>query len=190
METRNKINMFEIWFIRWWRDLGFKDKLTFSRDRVMENYMWAVGIIFEPQFSKCRIGLTKFVCILLVIDDMYDVYGLLDELECFTDAVKRYHRNMIIKDTTLFYLFPNHHIFFFFSEFPNCHFDDKHCSFYLCFFFLPFIIFFADGKWRQWRTYPNTWRFAMLLFLTSLMKWLVMSSKIMAWILWPILLKR
>ncbi|XP_050260036.1 probable terpene synthase 9 [Quercus robur] len=87
---------------RWWRELGFKDKLTFSRDRVMENYMWAVGIIFEPQFSKCRIGLTKFVCILLVIDDMYDVYGLLDELiECFTDAVKRYHRNMIIKDTTL-----------------------------------------------------------------------------------------
>ncbi|KAM3745095.1 hypothetical protein ACB098_06G100300 [Castanea mollissima] len=75
---------------RWWRDLGFKDKLTFSRDRVMENYMWAVGIIFEPQFSKCRIGLTKSVCILLVIDDMYDVYGLLDELECFTDAVKRW----------------------------------------------------------------------------------------------------
>ncbi|XP_075673462.1 putative terpene synthase 9 [Castanea sativa] len=75
---------------RWWRDLGFKDKLTFSRDRVMESYMWAVGIIFEPQFSKCRIGLTKFVCILQVIDDMYDVYGLLDELECFTDAVKRW----------------------------------------------------------------------------------------------------
>ena len=67
----------------------------------MENYMWAVGIIFEPQFSKCRIGLTKFVCILLFIDDMYDVYGLLDELECFTDAVKRYHRNMFIKDTTV-----------------------------------------------------------------------------------------
>jgi hypothetical protein len=56
----------------------------------MENYLWAMGMIFEPQFSKCRIGITKFVCILLAIDDMYDIYGSLDELESFTDAVDRY----------------------------------------------------------------------------------------------------
>ncbi|RXH68071.1 hypothetical protein DVH24_028218 [Malus domestica] len=37
------------------------------------------------------IGLTKFVCILTVIDDMYDVYGFLDELELFTDAVHRWN---------------------------------------------------------------------------------------------------
>lgn len=53
----------------------------------MENYIWAMGIIFEPQFSKCRVYLTKFVCILSAIDDMYDVYGRLDELELFTKAV-------------------------------------------------------------------------------------------------------
>ena len=88
--------------------MGFKDKLIFSTDRVMENYMWAVGIIFEPQFSKCRIGLTKFVCILTVIDDMYDVYGSLDELESFTDAVDRYNRNMIIEFTSLFLSCSNH----------------------------------------------------------------------------------
>jgi hypothetical protein len=78
--------------------LGFKDKLPFSRDRLMENYLWAMGIIFEPQFLKCRISITKFVCILLAIDDMYDIYGSLDELECFTDAVDRYKNkiNMII----------------------------------------------------------------------------------------------
>ncbi|XP_075668632.1 putative terpene synthase 9 isoform X1 [Castanea sativa] len=75
---------------RWWRDLGLAEELTFSRDRLMENYLWAMGIVSEPQFSKCRIGLTKFVCILTVIDDMYDVYGSLDELERFTDAVDRW----------------------------------------------------------------------------------------------------
>jgi hypothetical protein len=75
---------------RWWRGLGFKDELTFSRDRLMENYLWAMGSTFEPQFSKCRIGLTKLVCIITAIDDMYDIYGSLDELECFTDAVDRY----------------------------------------------------------------------------------------------------
>lgn len=75
---------------RWWRELGFQETLTFSRDRLMENYLWAMGIVFEPQFKKCRIELTKFVCILTAIDDMYDIYGSLDELELFTDAVKRW----------------------------------------------------------------------------------------------------
>ena len=73
--------------------MGFKENLSFSRDRLMENYLWAMGINFEPQFSKCRIGLTKFVCILTAIDDMYDVYGSPDELELFTNAVKRYNIN-------------------------------------------------------------------------------------------------
>ncbi|XP_059664573.1 probable terpene synthase 9 [Cornus florida] len=78
---------------KWWRDLGFKEKLAFSRDRLMENYLWAMGLICEPQFSKCRKGLTKFVCILSAIDDMYDIYGSLDELESFTDAVNRWDIN-------------------------------------------------------------------------------------------------
>ncbi|KAM1373238.1 hypothetical protein ACFX2I_023963 [Malus domestica] len=76
---------------RWWTDLDFEHKANFSRDRLMENYLWAMGINYEPQFSNCRIGLTKFVCILTVIDDMYDVYGFLDELELFTDAVHRWN---------------------------------------------------------------------------------------------------
>ncbi|KAK2650650.1 hypothetical protein Ddye_018139 [Dipteronia dyeriana] len=75
---------------RWWSQLGFKENLRFSRDRLMENYLWAMGINFEPQFSKCRIGLTKFVCVLTAIDDMYDVYGSPEELELFTNAVKRW----------------------------------------------------------------------------------------------------
>ncbi|XVF66946.1 hypothetical protein PTKIN_Ptkin10aG0080800 [Pterospermum kingtungense] len=74
----------------WWKELGFKAKLGFSRDRLMENYIWAMGIIFEPQFSKCRVYLTRFVCILSAIDDMYDVYGLLDELQLFTNAVNQW----------------------------------------------------------------------------------------------------
>ncbi|KAF3443756.1 hypothetical protein FNV43_RR13446 [Rhamnella rubrinervis] len=75
---------------RWWKDLGFKEELGFARDRLMENYLWAIGIVSEPKFSKCRVGLAKFVCILTAIDDMYDIYGSLDELERFTDAVYRW----------------------------------------------------------------------------------------------------
>ncbi|RWR98198.1 trans-ocimene synthase [Cinnamomum micranthum f. kanehirae] len=37
-----------------------------------------------------RKGLTKLISILTVIDDIYDVYGSLDELELFTEAIKRW----------------------------------------------------------------------------------------------------
>ncbi|PON51936.1 Squalene/phytoene synthase [Trema orientale] len=70
----------------WWRDSGFKENLAFARDRLIENYLCALGIIFEPHLSKCRIGLTKFVWILDIYDD---IYGSLDELERFTNAVNR-----------------------------------------------------------------------------------------------------
>ncbi|KAB2610590.1 terpene synthase 9 [Pyrus ussuriensis x Pyrus communis] len=89
---------------RWWRDLDFEHKANFSRDRLMENYLWAMGINYEPQFSNCRIGLTKFVCILTVIDDMYDVYGFLDELELFAQAV--YSWNMEAKEELPEYMQP------------------------------------------------------------------------------------
>ena len=135
-KSSNWINRFEILCIRWWRDLGFKEKLAFSRDRLMENYLWAMGIVSEPQFSKCRIGLTKFVCILTAIDDIYDIYGSLDELEYFTDAVDRYNKNLIFKFTSLFLSCLNHHL------------DDKQ------FFFFPFslssslLIFNNLSRWE------------------------------------------
>lgn len=81
---------------RWWTDLGFKEKLSFSRDRLMENYLWSMGIAPEPHFSKCRIGLTKFICILTAIDDMYDIYGSPDELRRFTDAVNRWDTEALV----------------------------------------------------------------------------------------------
>ncbi|KAL9457599.1 hypothetical protein AB3S75_006611 [Citrus x aurantiifolia] len=45
-----------------------------------------------------RIGLTKFVCILTAIDDMYDVYGSIDELELFTEAVKRWEIGAVLEE--------------------------------------------------------------------------------------------
>ncbi|KAK9222392.1 hypothetical protein WN944_010827 [Citrus x changshan-huyou] len=83
---------------RWWSNLGFKEKLSFARDRLMENYLLVMGLCFEAQFSKCRIGLTKFVCILTAIDDMYDVYGSIDELELFTEAVKRWEIGAVLEE--------------------------------------------------------------------------------------------
>ncbi|KAK1556179.1 hypothetical protein Q3G72_000128 [Acer saccharum] len=74
----------------WWRNTGFEDKLEFSRDRLMENFFWTVGEIFEPQFGYCRRMSTKVNALITTIDDVYDIYGTLDELKLFTDAVDRW----------------------------------------------------------------------------------------------------
>ncbi|URE16622.1 Myrcene synthase, chloroplastic [Musa troglodytarum] len=72
---------------RWWTDLGLAQRLPFFRDRLMENYFWTVGWAFEPQFWSFREMQPKLVSLITVIDNVYDVYGPLDELEHFTNVV-------------------------------------------------------------------------------------------------------
>ncbi|XP_027344009.1 probable terpene synthase 11 [Abrus precatorius] len=76
---------------RWWKELELVERLGFARDRPAECFLWTVGIFPEPRFSNCRIELTKAICILLVMDDIFDTYGSLDELVLFTKAIKRWH---------------------------------------------------------------------------------------------------
>ncbi|CAK9158995.1 unnamed protein product [Ilex paraguariensis] len=75
---------------RWWKQLGLVDKLSFARDRPLECFLWTVGILPEPKYSGCRIELAKTIAILLVIDDIFDTYGPMNELVLFTDAIRRW----------------------------------------------------------------------------------------------------
>ncbi|KAK9054101.1 hypothetical protein SSX86_025178 [Deinandra increscens subsp. villosa] len=75
---------------KWWKNIGLAQKLGFARDRLMECFFWTVGMVFEPQYHSCRVGLTKVGTLITVIDDIYDVYGSVNELEIFTDVVKRW----------------------------------------------------------------------------------------------------
>uniref|UniRef100_A0A2C9UAV1 (+)-delta-cadinene synthase n=1 Tax=Manihot esculenta TaxID=3983 RepID=A0A2C9UAV1_MANES len=74
----------------WWKNLNFTTKLPFARDRVVEGYFWVLGVYYEPQFSFARWFLTKVISIVTVIDDIYDAYGTLEELEVFTHAIERW----------------------------------------------------------------------------------------------------
>ncbi|KAK1400105.1 Vetispiradiene synthase 1 [Heracleum sosnowskyi] len=71
----------------WWMNLHMKEKMPFARDRVVESYFWALGTSFEPQYALSRSFLTKTLALLVVVDDMYDVYGTVEELTLFTDAM-------------------------------------------------------------------------------------------------------
>nr|AUG98170.1 terpene synthase [Trachyspermum ammi] len=78
---------------RWWCRLGMGEKLPFARDRLVPSYIWSLGISSEPHDRYCRVQLTKLIQLVGVHDDVYDVYGTLDELELFTDVVERWDVN-------------------------------------------------------------------------------------------------
>nr|QIQ55992.1 putative terpene synthase 6 [Eremophila denticulata subsp. trisulcata] len=88
VQAQHQLELAEI--TRWWKQLGLVDKLTFARDRPLECFLWTVGLLPEPKYSTCRIELAKTIAILLVIDDIFDTYGKMDELVLFTEAIRRW----------------------------------------------------------------------------------------------------
>ncbi|RWR83481.1 Alpha-terpineol synthase, chloroplastic [Cinnamomum micranthum f. kanehirae] len=80
---------------RWWRQLGLTEKLPFTRDRWLECYLFSLSITFEPQYGYGREVLNKVNQMITTIDDVYDVYGTVEELELFTDAVDRWDTSAI-----------------------------------------------------------------------------------------------
>ncbi|CAL5402871.1 unnamed protein product [Camellia sinensis] len=80
---------------RWWKELDFAKKMPFARDRMVECYFWILGVYFEPQYLLARRMLTKVTTLTSIIDDIYDVYGTLEELVLFTDAIERWEISAI-----------------------------------------------------------------------------------------------
>ncbi|XP_039134896.1 (3S,6E)-nerolidol synthase 1-like [Dioscorea cayenensis subsp. rotundata] len=50
----------------------------------------ALTMVPQPHHSKCRIELTKAIAFIYIIDDIFDVYGTLDELSVFTQAINKW----------------------------------------------------------------------------------------------------
>lgn len=71
---------------RWWK--GLHVKLPFARDRSAEAYFWILGTYYEPQYSFARKIFNKLFKIVSLVDDTYDAYGTIDELELLTQAVQ------------------------------------------------------------------------------------------------------
>lgn len=82
-------SLFGLYIIRWWRDLKITEKMSFFRDRLVENTLWNLGMVFEPQHAYCRIMESKVFNFMAMLDDTYDTYGALHELELLTTAFER-----------------------------------------------------------------------------------------------------
>ncbi|PRQ33675.1 putative lyase [Rosa chinensis] len=87
---RKGIPRVEARYYLWWKDLDVTNKLPFTRDRITEIYLtWALSVYFEPQYAFGRRTSCKVTAMTSIIDDIYDNQGTLEELELFTEAIKR-----------------------------------------------------------------------------------------------------
>ncbi|KAK4275782.1 hypothetical protein QN277_018808 [Acacia crassicarpa] len=76
---------------RWWKEMRDNgEKLNFARDMSTENFFWGLGMASQLEFSYFRRGMTKITSFITIIDDIYDVYGTLQELELFTHVIRRW----------------------------------------------------------------------------------------------------
>ncbi|XP_051128103.1 germacrene A synthase-like [Andrographis paniculata] len=75
---------------RWWKELNLISKYSYARDRVVECFFWATGVYYEPQYSRARVMLAKLIAMTSIMDDTYDAYGTVEELEAFTKAIERW----------------------------------------------------------------------------------------------------
>ncbi|XP_077224958.1 alpha-terpineol synthase, chloroplastic-like [Tasmannia lanceolata] len=70
--------------------LGLGKQMTFARDRLLESFLWGIGVTPEPEFGRSREEIAKAIQLITILDDVYDLYGTVEELELFTDAVDRW----------------------------------------------------------------------------------------------------
>ncbi|KAG5578766.1 hypothetical protein H5410_049393 [Solanum commersonii] len=75
---------------RWWKSLGLAEELKLLRDQPLKWYTWPMAVLQDPRMSQQRIELAKCISFVYVIDDIFDVYGTIEELTLFTQAVNRW----------------------------------------------------------------------------------------------------
>ncbi|CAK9142637.1 unnamed protein product [Ilex paraguariensis] len=75
---------------KWWRDLDLATELKFARNQPLKWYAWPMAILTNPSLSEQRIELTKPISLVYLLDDIFDVYGTLDELTLFTEAINKW----------------------------------------------------------------------------------------------------
>ncbi|CAL4939546.1 unnamed protein product [Urochloa decumbens] len=77
----------------WWRDIYDDCKLSYARDRMVEMYFWACGVVHEDEKSRSRIIFVKTFALISLTDDTYDVHATLEDCQKFTKAIQRWHES-------------------------------------------------------------------------------------------------
>ncbi|KAK9714841.1 hypothetical protein RND81_06G124000 [Saponaria officinalis] len=74
----------------WWEKLQLPKELKDARNQPIKWHMWSLACLQGLHMAELRLELTKAISFIYIIDDIYDIYGTLDELTQFTEAVTRW----------------------------------------------------------------------------------------------------
>ncbi|PIN00689.1 Tricyclene synthase [Handroanthus impetiginosus] len=75
----------------WWKELGLAKSLKLARNQPVKWYTWSMaGLIDDISLSMQRVELTKSMAFVYLIDDIFDLYGEVDDLRIFTEAVNKW----------------------------------------------------------------------------------------------------
>ncbi|KAJ1378239.1 Terpenoid cyclases/protein prenyltransferase alpha-alpha toroid [Sesbania bispinosa] len=80
---------------KWWKNSNFVTKVPYARERVVEPYLFLLAMSYEPQYTYERIIAGKLIFVVSLLDDTYDAYGTIQELELFTKAIQRWDISLI-----------------------------------------------------------------------------------------------
>ncbi|XP_065878824.1 probable terpene synthase 13 [Euphorbia lathyris] len=74
----------------WWKDVGLSKKLKLARDQPLKWFMWSIAALTDPSLSQQRFDIIKPLSLAYILDDIFDVYGTLQDLTFFTNVVDRW----------------------------------------------------------------------------------------------------
>ncbi|KAG2551746.1 hypothetical protein PVAP13_9KG454600 [Panicum virgatum] len=79
----------------WWKEVYGDVKLSYARDRLVENYFWTCGVFHEEEYSRARILFAKTFGMLSLMDDTYDVYATLEDCHILNEAIQRWDESAV-----------------------------------------------------------------------------------------------
>ncbi|XP_010533843.1 PREDICTED: S-(+)-linalool synthase, chloroplastic-like [Tarenaya hassleriana] len=79
--------------LKWWRELSLTKELKKARDQPLKWYTWSMAVLQDPGLSEIRLDLVKPISFVYIIDDIFDIYGGIDELTIFTQVMERWDRD-------------------------------------------------------------------------------------------------
>ncbi|XP_020237970.2 alpha-copaene synthase, partial [Cajanus cajan] len=82
-------------FHRWWQKSNIMKKVPYVRDRSVECFIWSLALSYKPEDSNARLFGRKLISVTGLLDDTYDNYGTVQELEIFTKALERWDISLL-----------------------------------------------------------------------------------------------
>ncbi|KAL8132489.1 hypothetical protein AgCh_008108 [Apium graveolens] len=73
-----------------WHNQVLLDLAKHDFNQVQKLHQTELGVYFEPRYHKARVFLTKVISLTSIVDDIYDIYGTIEELLQFTDAIEKW----------------------------------------------------------------------------------------------------